>query len=283
MLDTGTPTQSLSFDAEQFLDYQVARPIVELDSTGKHRVKFPSLDIIELESPLGSTDIDRLSILHGYEPNRNWLTFVSDMVDAIETLDIDVLVFLGAMLADNPHSRPVQVMATTDNLVVQQELGLAASDYEGPVGIFSAVAEAAEAIDVPAISIWASVPHYAHTAPSPKATLALLLKLAEFTGIELAFDALVAEAKAWEHSIDAMTADDADMTQYISQLEQARDAVDSPDASGEAIAKEFEEYLRENEDEDSSSEGDVEDTGDDEGDSNDGDAGGSGHHDPPSH
>ena len=116
--------------------------------------------------------------------------------------------------------------------------------YEGPVGILSVLADAAESAGIPTMSIWASVPHYVHNAPSPKATLAIVDKLEEIIDVVIPRGDLVTEAAAWESGIDAIAGDDDDMSSYIEQLEQARDTVDSPEASGEAIAQEFEKYLR---------------------------------------
>jgi len=153
-------------------------------------------------------------------------------------------VFLGAMLADVPHTRPISIFASSENASVREQLGVERSSYEGPVGILSVLADAAETAGIPTLSIWASVPHYVHNAPSPKATLALIDKLEEIVDVVIPRGDLVDEAAAWETGIDALASDDDDMSSYIEQLEQARDTVDSPEASGEAIAQEFERYLR---------------------------------------
>jgi predicted ATP-grasp superfamily ATP-dependent carboligase len=118
------------------------------------------------------------------------------------------------------------------------------SSYEGPVGILSVLALGAEAAGIPTMSIWASVPHYVHNAPSPKAMLALIDKLEEIVDVVIPRGELVSEAAEWESGINALAAEDEETAAYIAQLEQARDTVDSPEASGEAIAKEFERYLR---------------------------------------
>jgi predicted ATP-grasp superfamily ATP-dependent carboligase len=154
------------------------------------------------------------------------------------------IVFLGAMLADVPHTRPISVFVGSDNAAVQDFWELEASTYEGPVGILSVLGLAAEKAGIPTLAIWASVPHYVHNSPSPKATLALLDRLEEFVDVVVDRGSLVADASAWEDGIDALAEDDEDMAAYIKQLEQARDTVDSPEASGDAIAEEFERYLR---------------------------------------
>jgi len=148
------------------------------------------------------------------------------------------------MLADVPHSRPISVFTSSENAEVRAQLDIERSGYEGPVGILSVLADAAEKAGITTMSIWASVPHYVHNAPSPKATLAILDKLEEIVDVVIPRGDLVSEAQAWENGIDALAGDDDDMASYIEQLEQARDTVDSPEASGEAIAEEFERYLR---------------------------------------
>ncbi|BDZ50548.1 hypothetical protein GCM10025867_27890 [Frondihabitans sucicola] len=148
------------------------------------------------------------------------------------------------MLADVPHTRPISIYVGSENPDVRAEFTVERSSYEGPVGILSVLSEALEAAGVPTLSIWASVPHYVHNAPSPKASLAILEKVEEITGVSIPRGDLAEEAAAWESGIDALAAEDDDMAGYIEQLEQARDTVDSPEASGEAIAQEFERYLR---------------------------------------
>ncbi len=148
-------------------------------------------------------------------------------------------------MSDVPHTRPISVFAGSDNEQVRLTLGLERSTYEGPVGILSVLADAAERAGIASAGLWASVPHYvAGHSPSPKATLALLDRLEDVTGARIPRGSLATEAAAWEASIDAAAADDEEMTEYIRQLERTRDTWDSPEASGDAIAREFEQYLR---------------------------------------
>jgi predicted ATP-grasp superfamily ATP-dependent carboligase len=154
---------------------------------------------------------------------------------------------LGAMLADVPHTRPIHTFVSSENAHVRQQLDVERSSYEGPVGILSVVAMAAEAAGIPTVAIWASVPHYVHQGPSPKATLALIDKLEELVDVVIPRGDLVAEAAAWEAGVNKLASEDEDMTAYIAQLEQARDVADSPQASGESLAQEFERFLRDTE------------------------------------
>ncbi len=245
-------------DPELYFDFQFNRPVVTADDDGRHRLIWPSAIVYGPARPgrvapdlAGDADLSvtgdnaaNIFLLLGTEPSRSWRSFTAELMDVALAADIGAVVFLGAMLADVPHTRPISVFASSENAAVRAELGVERSGYEGPVGILSALAEGAEDVGIPTLSIWASVPHYVHNAPSPKAVLALIDKLEELVDVTIPRGSLVEEAAAWEAGIDALAADDEEMAAYIQQLEQARDTVDSPEASGEAIAQEFERYLR---------------------------------------
>ncbi|QWT25413.1 PAC2 family protein [Subtercola sp. PAMC28395] len=252
-------------DSEEYFDYQFNRPTTTFDDDGQRVLVWPSASIFgpgstdethsdaesgsngdsepdaESETEAGA---DNVYLLIGTEPSRNWKQFTTMVLDVAVAADVTGIVFLGAMLADVPHTRPISVYSTSENAAVRTELDLERSAYEGPVGILSVIADAAEKLGIPTVSMWASVPHYVHNAPSPKATLALIEKLEELIDVTIPRGDLVDEAVAWQTGIDALAGEDEEMATYIQQLEQARDTVDSPEASGEAIAQEFERYLR---------------------------------------
>jgi hypothetical protein len=252
----------MSIDPEDYFDYQFNRPTVSLDDDGARVLEWPGVSLYGpagadtastslVPGLAGDAEIDvtganggNVYLLIGSEPSRGWKTFVTEILEAVEANGITSIVFLGAMLADVPHTRPISVFVSSENPAVRHALSIERSSYEGPVGILSVLGEAAERAGIPTLSIWASVPHYVHNAPSPKATLAIIDKLEEVIDVVIPRGDLVDEAAAWETGIDALASDDDDMTSYIEQLEQARDTVDSPEASGEAIAHEFEKYLR---------------------------------------
>ena len=246
-------------DPEDYFDYQFNRPTAALDDDGNRMLVWPTVAMYGPVRPIGShaeglaldaelavtgDNGDNVYLLVGTEPSRGWKTFTAEILEVVEANEITAIVFLGAMLADVPHTRPISVFVSSENAGVRQELSVERSTYEGPVGILSVLSAAAEAAGIPTLSIWASVPHYVHNAPSPKATLALIDKLEEIVDVVIPRGDLVDEAAAWESGIDALASDDDDMSSYIEQLERARDTVDSPEASGEAIAQEFEKYLR---------------------------------------
>jgi predicted ATP-grasp superfamily ATP-dependent carboligase len=225
-------------DPEDYFDYQFNRPTIGVDENGNRSLTWPG---VTMYGPDGDSSV---YLLLGTEPSRGWKRFTAEILEAMESAEITGIVLLGAMLADVPHSRPISTFVSSENASVREQFSIERSSYEGSVGILAVLADAAEQAGIPAVSIWASVPHYVHNAPSPKATLALIDKLEEIIDIVIDRGDLVDEATAWENGIDALAGDDDDMASYIEQLEQARDTVDSPEASGEAIAKEFERYLR---------------------------------------
>jgi hypothetical protein len=231
----------LEVEPEDYFDYQFNRPTVALDENGRRELTWPS---VTMHGPLESADGDSVFLLIGTEPSRGWKTFTIEILEAVQSNGISGIVFLGAMLADVPHTRPISTFVSSENDDMRAQFGIERSSYEGPVGILSVLSDAAERVGIPTVSIWASVPHYVHNAPSPKATLALIDKLEEIIDVVIPRGDLLDEAAAWESGIDALASDDDDMSSYIEQLEQARDTVDSPEASGDAIAEEFERYLR---------------------------------------
>lgn len=229
-------------DPELYFDYQYTRPSTQLDAEGRRRLKWPEAT---LWRPRDAGEGPEFWLLTGVEPARTWQSFAAEFIDVALRDDVSGFIMLGAMLADVPHSRPISIFAASQNEQAREELGLEKSLYEGPVGILSVIEHYAESAGIPTATLWASVPHYvANATPSPKVTLALLDRLEELTGVSVPRDALRTEAAAWEASIDAAAADDEEMTEYIRQLERTRDTWDSPEASGDAIAQEFEKYLR---------------------------------------
>ncbi|MFG6445750.1 PAC2 family protein [Microbacterium sp. P06] len=232
-----------SADPELYFDYQYTRPHMVADGDGGRSLRWPEATLYRpTRTPRGVT---QLWVLTGVEPARAWQAFASEFVDVALREDITGFVSLGSMMSDVPHTRPISIFAGSENESVREQLTLERSTYEGPVGILSVLGNAADAAGIPSASLWASIPHYVagHT-PSPKATLALLDRLEDLTGAEVPRATLATESAAWEASIDAAAADDEEMTEYIRQLEQTRDTWDSPEASGDAIAQEFERYLR---------------------------------------
>lgn len=231
-----------SVDPELYFDYQYTRPQIRTGADGRRELSWPEATIHRPTRPGRGT---QLWLLTGVEPARAWQAFASELIDVALREDITGFVGMGSMMSDVPHTRPISVFSGSDNEQIRSALGLERSSYEGPVGILTVLSELASAAGIPAASLWASVPHYVagHT-PSPKASLALIDRLEDVSGAKIDRGDLSTQANAWEASIDAAAAEDEEMTEYIRQLERTRDTWDSPEASGDAIAQEFERYLR---------------------------------------
>lgn len=234
-------------DPEDYYDFQFARPMLELDDEGNRSLSWPGTELLQasaegLKAYPGAKD---LYLLLGSEPSRRWISFASEILEMVEDREIDAVVMLGAMLADVPHTRPMPIFKSSQNSTMQQIFALEPSKYEGPVGILTVLAQAFEAEGIPVLSLWGSVPHYVHNTQNPKASLGFLSELSALTGLEFDTAALAEAAFEWERSIDELSESDEEMAGYIEQLEKSRDAYESELASGDAIAKELEKFLKE--------------------------------------
>jgi proteasome assembly chaperone (PAC2) family protein len=228
-------------DPEDFYDFQVNRPTVSGDDDGGRRITWPSTQL-SVASPPGS-DRDVI-LLRGIEPNMRWRQFCAELLAGADELGAALCVTLGALLADTPHTRPIPVSGTTSDEDLREGLDLEESTYEGPTGIVGVFQDACVSTGMPAVSIWAAVPHYVAQPPCPKATLALLGMVEDVLGLAIPLGDLPEDAKAWERGVDELAAEDDEIGEYVRSLEQTRDTAELPEASGEAIAREFERYLK---------------------------------------
>jgi predicted ATP-grasp superfamily ATP-dependent carboligase len=185
-----------------------------------------------------------LLLVQGIEPNMRWRGFIAELVAAFTELEVELVILLGALLADSPHTRPVPVSAAASDIALAAQLHVEPVDYKGPTGIVGVLQNGCAAAGLSAGSLWAAVPHYVAQPPSPKATLALLHRVEDMLDISLPLADLPAEARAWERGVDELAEQDAEVAEYVRTLEEAKDATDLPEASGDAIAREFERYLR---------------------------------------
>lgn len=229
-------------DPEDYYDFQFTRPAVSFTEEGNRELSWPATSF--MISGNKDPSLSRFSVLIGTEPARRWKSFTEEIIEMIEDREINAVIFLGGMLADTPHTRPITVTATSQNEKVRASLSVEKSSYEGPVGILSVLGIALEEIGIPTLALWAAVPHYVHNSPSPKATLALLVELENMLGVSFGHGDLADQAFAWERGIDEIAENEDEMAGYIEQLEKNRDEVDSEAASGEAIARELEKYLQ---------------------------------------
>ncbi len=235
-----------ALDPEDFYDFQVNRPHVGSDELGHRRITWPSTQIAVASPP----DLDRdVVLVRGIEPNMRWRQFTAELLAACDDLGAELVVTLGALLADTPHTRPIPVTGSATEPHLVDRLRLEPSSYEGPTGIVGILQDACQRLDLPAVSYWAAVPHYVAQPPCPKATLALLGCLEDLLEVSLPLADLAEDAKAWERGVDELAAEDEEIAEYVRALEETRDTTDLPEASGEAIAREFERYLKRKEDE----------------------------------
>jgi proteasome assembly chaperone (PAC2) family protein len=230
-------------DPEDFYDFQVNRPNVGTDANGYRRLTWPTTQIAIASPP----DLDRdIILIRGIEPSMRWRQFSAEVLAAADELGGALVVTLGALLADTPHTRPIPVTGTATRYAFLLAIPAVVGAYEGPTGIVGVLQDACVKLDIPAVSYWAAVPHYVAQPPCPKATLALLGQLEDLLGASIPLEDLPEEARAWERGVDELAEEDEDVADYVRALEETRDTTDLPEASGEAIAREFERYLKRN-------------------------------------
>jgi len=233
-------------DPEEFFDFQATRPHVALEEGLTRRIDWPETAFYHAAIP----GLERDAVLAlGIEPNLRWRTFSEEVVELAQDLEVELVVTLGALLADVPHTRPAPVTGSASDPKLVEELGLASSRYEGPTGIVGVVHDACRRAELPSASLWAAVPHYASLAASPKAALALCLRLADLLGTEFDLADLERASAAYETQVSEAVASDEETEAYVQQLEERRDALgdelDMP--SGETLAAELTRFLREHE------------------------------------
>jgi proteasome assembly chaperone (PAC2) family protein len=233
-------------DPEEFFDFQATRPHVALEEGLTRRIDWPETAFYHASIP----GLERDAVLAlGIEPNLRWRTFSDEVVELARDLEVELVVTLGALLADVPHTRPAPVTGSASDPKLVEELRLASSRYEGPTGIVGVVHDACRRAELPSASLWAAVPHYASLAASPKAALALCLRLADLLGTEFDLADLERASAAYETQVSEAVASDEETEAYVQQLEERRDALgeelDMP--SGETLAAELTRFLREHE------------------------------------
>ncbi|CAN5560124.1 filament polymerization regulator ParJ [soil metagenome] len=236
-----------AMDPEEYYDFQVNRPKITMVD-GTRSMQWPTTRVLLIKHDVSPLGRDVILIL-GIEPSIRWRSYASEILAFAQHHEASMLITLGGLLADVPHTRPIPVSVSSEDAHLRS-LGedIERSTYEGPAGIVGVINEQARQIDLPSLSCWAAVPHYAGGAPSPKASLALLSRLEEFLGCVIDDTELIEEARAWERGVDELAASDEEVAEYVESLEQQQDTAELPEASGDAIAKEFERYLRRRDD-----------------------------------
>lgn len=230
-----------ALDAEDYYDFQVNRPTVWLDA-GVRKITWPTTRLSVVR--VGGEKPRDLVLVRGIEPSMRWRSFCNELLGFAHELGVEMVVILGALLGDTPHTRPVPVSGVTSDPDLARTMDLEETRYEGPTGIVGILQEACTHAGVPAVSLWAAVPHYVSQPPNPKATLALLNRLEDLIDLRIPLGELAEDARAWQLGVDQLASEDSEVAEYVQTLEEARDTAELPEASGEAIAREFERYLR---------------------------------------
>jgi proteasome assembly chaperone (PAC2) family protein len=241
-------------DPEEFFDFQATRPHVSLVDGATRQIDWP--DNAFYHAAIPGTSRDALLLL-GIEPNVRWRTFTSLIADLANDLGVELVVTLGSLLADVPHTRPSPVTGSASDPELVRRLGLEQSRYEGPTGIVGVLHDAFKATGVPSASLWAAVPHYVSLAPSPRAALALCRRLGELLEADIDTSELEEASESYSQQVTEAVAADPETAAYVEELEQrAEDAVEPVDLpSGDAIAAELTRFLRDRERENGGPEG----------------------------
>jgi proteasome assembly chaperone (PAC2) family protein len=233
-------TKMASMDPEEHFDFQSARPTVELVDGVTRDLTWPANEFFAV--PVDARD---LVVLRGVEPNLRWPSFCRDVLGVASETGCEMVVTLGALLADVPHTRPVRVTGATTDPDLMASLHLQRSRYEGPTGIVGVLHDTARATGVASASLWAPVPHYVSTPPNPLATRALLDRLGQLLGATFELDELDELSQAWQTRVDEVVSQDDDVRSYVGQLEERYDTEAETDIpSGEGLADEVEQFLR---------------------------------------
>lgn len=240
-------------DPEGFFDFQSTRPTVTLDEGMTRQIEWPEITFHAAAIP--GADRDAV-ILLGVEPNYRWRSFNELVVGLARDLGVELVVTLGALLADVPHTRPAPVTGAASDLALVEELGLQPSRYEGPTGIVGVLHDACRQAGIPSVSLWSAVPHYVSLAPSPRAARALCDRLGELLGVKIDLTELEEAEEIYAEQITEAVASDPETAAYVEELERRADAIDElidddhDLPTGESLAAELTRFLRDRESDD---------------------------------
>ena len=239
-------------DPEEFYDFSATRPTIRLREGGLDReIHWPEIEIYEARAARAPRD---LILLSGPEPGMRWRTFCGAIVDLAEALGVQLVVTLGALLADVPHTRPVNVTGFSSDEGLVQRLGLGSPTYEGPTGIVGVLHDFCVKRGIPSVSLWAAVPHYVAVVPNPKGSLALVRKLEQTVGVAVDAGELEAAGAEYERQVGRAVEADPEIQAFVERLERQADEEEGPPdpadlPSGDSIARDFQRFLRQRGDE----------------------------------
>jgi proteasome assembly chaperone (PAC2) family protein len=231
-------------DPEDFYDFQVNRPTIRLVEGQTREIDWPANTILSVRVPTAERD---LVLLSGTEPNVRWRTFADAIVGVAERLGVEMVVSLGALMADVAHTRPVPITGLASDPELVEQLGMSRSSYEGPTGIVGVVHDACRRHGMTSASLWAAVPHYVAAVPNPKAALALLRRLEGLTGIAVEASELEDASARFTEQVDEAVAANPEIEELVTNLEASQEEdyeVSQNMPSADDIAQEFQQFLR---------------------------------------
>jgi proteasome assembly chaperone (PAC2) family protein len=227
-------------DPEEFYDFQVNRPTVTHAEGEDRRIEWPTTRFAVASPPGADSDV---VLIRGIEPSTRWRTFCQDVLEMCHSLEVTQVVLLGALLADVPYTRSLPISGSATDSADVERFALTPTRYEGPTGIVGVLHDACRTAELPAVSFWVHVPHYANNPPCPKATLALLHRVEEVLDLPVPMSDLAEESAEWEARLRTAAEQDAELAEYVRELEE-RAGDDLTPLSGDEIAQQFERYLR---------------------------------------
>ena len=236
-----------TIDPEEFYDFQVNRPQITMVDGDTRRIEWPGTTILVANPPRAKHDV---VLIRGTEPSMRWRTFCETVLEVCHSLGVKQIVLLGALLADVPYNRPLPVSGSVNRISTGEEAEqpedppITPTRYEGPTGIVGVLHDAARRAELDALSFWVHVPHYANNPPCPKATLALLHRIEEMLDLPVPVADLAEESAAWEERVKNAASQDAELAEYLRELEERAGDADIQPLSGDEIASAFEKYLR---------------------------------------
>ena len=245
----------VAIDDQDYFDFLRQRPIIVLDEHGERDFVWPSLEFWGPgpKTPLNPKDL-QLYFLIGQEPALQWQYLRDEILEIVEDRDIESVIMVGSLASEAPHSRPIKIYKNSQTAAVRNAFGIERSNYDGRAGFLSVLGHAFEKAGLPTISVWAEVPHYVASMPSPKAALALVNDLEIMLGFTIDHKEISDAAFEWERSVDDFAEGDGDLLNYIAGLEKARDETEAEEMNTDQLALEFEKFLRQNEGEAGSNE-----------------------------
>jgi proteasome assembly chaperone (PAC2) family protein len=231
-------------DPEEFFDFQANRPTITLTDGMTRHIDWPSNQLVGVRAPSAERD---LLLLDGTEPNLRWRTFASSFVDAAEQMGVEMVVTLGALIAEVAHTMPVPITGLASDEELVERLDLQRSSYEGPTGVVGVIHDMCRQRGIQSASLWAAVPHYVAAVPNPKAALALLRRLEGLTGVAVDAGELEEETVTYEEQVGRAVAANPEIEELVGRIEEEQaEQFTMPEEvpSADALARDFQRFLR---------------------------------------